>query len=408
MYNLNNAKILEKVRKKFFLEEDFIYRYHYFEFLKNKHNINFNINFFFKNLLLVLLSLLNLLIKKKLNKSYYFIFRNINEKVDPRCKVYFNEMTLNSSLNFIRCDNFKQCIKLYIKYPNLVFLQSFYYFFYLINYFFYLKKKDKFLIHKKSINFQSRYIKTFLKFYGVKYFTSIDDYRILGIFIKNCKDLDVATTGYMHARFSKNHISMADFAFNIFFVWSNFFKKKLINFYPIYKNSTINVKKFNQLQKKRLTNNDKKDFYNVLYLFEDNINFFKLKKYLFSLNKFKKINLFIKLRPDYILPDDLSKILLKIRCITIQPNVSFFNALKMNNIDAVVASDSTALLEASYFKIYPIMININQNYLEYFIKEKIVFYFSTPINFGNKVLNLLSNKSNINKILKIRNKVWIH
>jgi hypothetical protein len=54
------------------------------------------------------------------------------------------------------------------------------------------------------------------------------------------------------------------------------------------------------------------------------------------------------------------------------------------------------------------MININKNYLEYFIKEKIVFYFSTPINFGNKVLNLLSNKSNINKILKIRNKVWIH
>ena len=48
MYNLNNAKILEKVRKKFFLEEDFIYRYHYFEFLKNKHNINFNIIFFLK------------------------------------------------------------------------------------------------------------------------------------------------------------------------------------------------------------------------------------------------------------------------------------------------------------------------------------------------------------------------
>ena len=73
------------------------------------------------------------------------------------------------------------------------------------------------------------------KFLKIKKFLSIDDQRIMQVFLKACKELKIETFGYMHYKFSKYVIGIKYLSFDNFIVWSDYFKKKLIDVNKDYK-----------------------------------------------------------------------------------------------------------------------------------------------------------------------------
>ena len=67
----------------------------------------------------------------------------------------------------------------------------------------------------------------------------IDDYREIQIFIRICKKLKIESIGYMHSRFSKYRVSLKYDCFDKYIVWTNYFKKKLIEINSNYKNKVL-------------------------------------------------------------------------------------------------------------------------------------------------------------------------
>ena len=83
-----------------------------------------------------------------------------------------------------------------------------------------------------------------LRIYKIKKFTTLDDYRYLNIFIPICKKLQIKTIGYMHGRFSKNMKSqnfLFSLTFDKYFVWSNYFKIKILRLNSRYKKENIEI-----------------------------------------------------------------------------------------------------------------------------------------------------------------------
>ena len=72
------------------------------------------------------------------------------------------------------------------------------------------------------------------------------------------------------------------------------------------------------------------------------------------------------------------------------------------NIYAIIATNSTALLNASYFQIFPICIKSKFS-LNYYFKEKIVFPLKMDTNILQQLRNIFNNKKKLNNIKK---KLW--
>jgi hypothetical protein len=378
-------------------------------YFENYNKINdFSFVFFLKNIFLVFLSFFNLIFFRKFDKAIYFIAVNNYKKnlIDSRSKAYVKESDLINSLNFIRCNNFLTCLKIFFIYPNVIFIQSFYYFYY---YLCLLKNNKNYkLLSINSERFQQKIIFLFFKRYRINNFVSIDDYRIVYNFLYVCKKLKVNSVGYMHGRFSRFQNTLKYFQFDRYYVWSNFFKKSLINFFPKYKNKEVVVEKFSKVYsfpffRPQLKNNK----YNVLFILEKNIDYDLIKKYLLSLSK-KKVVIFIKPRINEAISSAI-KDLLSIKNIKlIKSSNSFLNTLKNNNIIAVIGSNSTALLECSYFNIYPIMIKSGNNYSRDFISNKLVFYFPKHKNFGDHFIKFIQSFKNKKRLNNIRKKIWLN
>ena len=110
----------------------------------------------------------------------------------------------------------------------MVFYLSF--FDYFNNFFTYNKYsliEDYKVLHEKEIrNYQD--IKKIFKFLKIKKFLSIDDQRIIKVFLKACKELKIETFGYMHYKFSKYVIGIKYLSFDNFIVGQIIFKKNLL------------------------------------------------------------------------------------------------------------------------------------------------------------------------------------
>ena len=96
----------------------------------------------------------------------------------------------------------------------------------------------------------------------------------------------------MHYKFSHYVIGIKYLCFDHFFVWSNYFKKKLIGVNKKYKYKNIIITGY----PKKLTNKqiNKKNI--VLYLIDLNISFEKISKILKKISSIKNVELIIKLK----------------------------------------------------------------------------------------------------------------
>ena len=88
--------------------------------------------------------------------------------------------------------------------------------------------------------------------------------------------------------------------------------------------------------------------------------------------------------------------------IKIYDQISFENLVSKKKFDAVIGSNSSSLISASYFNVFPICIKSKYSLKEFF-DEKIVF----PLDLKKKILiqikQIITNKT---KLKKIRKKIW--
>ncbi len=340
----------------------------------------FLINFFL--LFLSILTIIKGLFIKKLY-AQYFIINNHRTLIDPRSSPYSPKLKIKKSLNFVRSHNIKLSIISYFKFKNLIFINCLEYF-------------------SKKLNLKNIFLLEFiLRIYEIKIFTSLDDYRYLNIFLPICKKLQIQTIGYMHGRFSKN-IKSQNFlfthTFNKYFVWSNYFKIKLLRINSKYKKENIEI--YNKFKDVKIKKNNSKSK-NIIFLQEKNIPnilFFKLSE---EFIKSKRYFIFYKPRLNQVLDKKISKFC-KRNNIKIYDKISFENLINKKKFHAVIGTNSTALLSASYFYVFPISIK-NKHSLKEFFDEKIVFSLDLKKKILPQIRHIISNKS---KLKRIRKKVW--
>ena len=240
---ISHKKILirfNKIEKKYFSDPCYNISKNYLHYLLLNQNfsfIRFTISGYITNLILLLLSLISILLSKIKNIShanYFIVHRDQKGKYDFRSNYILDNYKFKNSLNIVRCISFFDSIKVYFRYPNVIFYLSFDYF---NNFFSYNKSsliEDYKVLHEKEIrNYKD--IKKIFKFLKIRKFLSIDDQRVMQVFLKACKELKIETFGYMHYKFSKYVIGIKYLPFDNFIVWSDYFKKKLIDVNKDYK-----------------------------------------------------------------------------------------------------------------------------------------------------------------------------
>ena len=127
----------------------------------------------------------------------------------------------------------------------------------------------------------------------IKEFYSIDDYRNIPTFSKVCDLSNSKLIIFQHGRISPNlkyQKSLKYLKFEEYFVWNNYFKKKLLLFNKSYTNKKITVfNKFSKIQKN--IKNSKK--LNLLIIQEDIINNKTIIELIHKLKKVKNSKIFL-------------------------------------------------------------------------------------------------------------------
>ncbi len=401
MFN-NTLKKYNFFRNKFFSEQIYnISSFELFEILLTKkiNKPKFNILEFLTNLINFFLSIITIYKCKilKISRINYFIVFN-NDLSDPRSNHINSIIDINKNINIIKTSSLRLSLLSFFKFKNVIFHESIIYF----SRFFYKEKKftikEKFKsIHKCKLRQYNIYCKIF-KYLNIKKFIMIDDYREIQIFIKICKKLKIESIGYMHSRFSKYRVSLKYDCFDRYIVWTNYFKKKLIEINPNYKNKVL-VSNFRNFKKTRYRrpNKDLK----LLFFSDSRMDYKSVISYLNQLKK-KKIKVFVKLKTNqiennvflnYINNNDFIKI--------DEKNVA--TAVRKYNPQFFVATNSNVLLEASLYNCFPILLKTNNDYSFDLIKDKISFPYSGKSDFYHFLRKLMNKRYLIDKIY---NKVW--
>ena len=410
MKNINSNKKFDYLVKRYGNNHKISYYDFYEKSLNNYHVTRVTLFFAVKNLFLIILSLYSILkfflFKNKLEANYFIIRKNKDSFVDPRSKLYIKISNLKLRLNFVRSENFFESLKVFFLYPNIVFINSFKYFF---NFFVKLKSNNNFYEKINKQNYIHYFIlKKIFLILKINKIYLIDDYRIMPLIITICEELGIVSVGYMHGRISSYNMIHKHFSFSKFYLWSSYYKNKLENLNINYKyHKKILINKFIKFPPGLLKNFKIKSSYsqiNLLYVIDDVVDDNLLINNFKKIHKFKHINLFIKFRPN----NEPSKILLN---FCQKNHLKFYykeNVYKIfleNNINFVISSYSTLLIEASLLSIYPLMFVINKK--DPLIRELILDKAVVPIysfnNFYRKILLLKKNKGILKQIKK---KIW--
>ena len=350
---------------------------------------------FIKTVTLVFLSFFTIIkcIFFKQKRAQYFIVKPTNDNlIDSRSEAHINKNDLMNSINFVRSVKFSTSVLIFFKYKNIIFFSSFLHIILLISY-----KKSK----KKQLKLYKKVIKKIFDLIKIEEFHTIDDYRNVNFFSELCNDSLIKYYIYQHGRISKElrfQKNLSRLKFYRYFVWSNYFKNKLLSFNKKYEKDKIQIKK-------RFKNNSKayriSKKNNILIIHENNIKTSTILKLLINLETKQKFNISYKFRPNEPINEKLRNFL-ETKNIKIYKNENVYKLFKTNEISFLIGFNSTLLLEASYFNIFPIQILEKQKYFKDYIKDKVVFY--SKLNTIHN--NILKFKKKEKKLMNIKKKVW--
>jgi hypothetical protein len=395
MSNRLIKKKIECLPKKFNISKNI---YHEILAYKKKFSKKKYFNFeFFCHLFLCFLSTITILKCKilRINVCNYIIsLKGSDGEIDFRSKYIVNNLDLRKCVNFVRSVNFINSIKFYIKQPNVVFFLSIEYFGALISYPFSKNDFDNF--HSQNLN-TKKIVKKIFNFLFIKKFISIDDQRVIVLFLEICEELNIKTIGYMHYRFADIFPGIKQNAFDVFFVWSDYFKKKLIQINNKYQSKEIIItgvnKKIYKKNKNKIT---------ALFVLDAETKFTLLSNLLLVLKK-NKISIAVKFKPSSNVNNDKWVIFLRNNSILYFEKETFSEIRNQYSISYFVAYSSTALYEAYLYDAESIIIKNNSKIAKEIINEKII---KSIDNKSNDIIKFLKKNSNKDNFLFIKKKIW--
>ena len=349
------------------------------------------------NLIIFILSYLNVYKCKLLNikNSNYFILKKNSDLIDPRSKRFsqLNVKNLSKSVNFVRSTSFSLSFLALFKLKNIIIINSVHDLIYL---------KNKILFKKKKFNQQEfkKQIYNFMNYLEIKKFNMIDDYRLMELFLPICKRLDIFSQGFMHGRISDKlqfQNNLKKFNFSRYYVWNNYFKKKILNMNQKYRPGQIIIKNF--LIKYNNKTLSKKNGFMIVE--EDGINKSIYKKIIIFLKKNKNYCIYFKHRPNNIIDDKFKKFLLDQNVLSLHKE-NVYKSFKELNIKVLFGFNTSLLVECSYYEILPVIIINKRSKISDLVQDGL-FY---PIKIKN-ISKILSD-FNVSKkeVLKIKKKAW--
>ena len=392
-----------KFRKKYYLKNTFdISSSELFELLLTKKINKPKFNFFelMTNLICLILSIFTItkcrFIKLK-NANYFIVFNK--SLSDPRSNKINSIIKLHKHLNIIKTSGLKLSLLTFFKIPNVVFHESIVYFsrFFIKELNFKLREKFK-NIHKCKSRQCRIYLRIF-KYLKIKKFLMIDDYREIQSFIKICKKLNITSIGYMHSRFSKYRVSLRYDCFDKYIVWTDFFKKKLIKINPKYKNKILvkNFRKFRRISNQKISKN-----FTVLFFSDTLMDYKSVIDYLDQLNN-KNIKILVRLKSNQNEDQNFLRYINDKRFIHVNDG-DIKTVVQKYRPKFFIATNSNALLEATLYNCFPIILKTKNDYSFDLIRDKVVISYSGKNNFYKFLKNLENKKYLINNIYR---KIWI-
>lgn len=349
------------------------------------------------NLIIFVLSYINIIKCKFFNikNSNYFILKNNSDLIDPRSKKFskLNITNISRSVNFVRSTSFSLSLRALFKLKNIVIINSIHDLIYF---------KNKILFKKKVFNEieYSKEINRLMNYLNIKKFSMIDDYRLMELFLPICKNLNIFSKGYMHGRISnklKYQNNLKKFNFSRYYVWNNYFKKKILSMNHNYSPNQIIVRNY-------LTNNKIKPLFKkkgCMIVEEDDINKSIYKKIILSLIKNNEYCIYFKHRPNNKI-DNKFKQFLSSQNVTSLHKEDVYKLFKKLNIKLLLGFNSSLLIECSYYEILPVIIMDKKNAIIDLIEDGL-FY---PVNIKNISKDLRNLYVSKKEILRIKKKTW--
>lgn len=350
----------------------------------------------FKSFVFLTVSLITILkcffVSKK-KAQLVILKQNSPNLIDTRLKIYQKD-DISNYVNFVRGQNFKEGIKIFFRLQNTIFFNH------IFNIFEFSQSICGIKINKAKKNY-ILLLSKILKFLKIKEFYSIDDYRNIHTFSKVCDLSNSNLIIFQHGRISPNltyQKTLKNLKFKEYFVWNNYFKNKLLLFNKNYINMKITIfNKFSKIQ----TNIKNSKKLNLLIIQEDIINNETIIELIHKLKKVKNSKIFFKFRPNNLIDENLKRFLInnKIKFFY-QENI--YRLFKDYKISFLLASNSSLLLECSFFSIFPIMFYVKKPILNDYIVDKVLF--SSKIKYIDKEIIKIRNQRY--KLSKIKKKVW--
>ncbi len=405
MSNYSKLKKYHYLLKKGYIKTNYISHQNIFESFDKVFRIS-RITNFKQNFYIFLYKLFNYICSLKIRNNklstihYWIPLSNSKDVIDHRSKYFLSTKLIKNQINLVRTNSLFSSLYLLFSVPNIIFLNGFQ----KINSFHEIKMlnnlKNKCLFYEKNERTISKNLQKFLVKKNIKKLICIDDYRIIQTLLDASIQLKIRTVAYQHGRFHEFQLGLKGKTFDEYVVWSKFFKKKIIKINRNYNQKKIKILNFRFKKLKSKENTD-----NLLYLCEQKIPINQIIKDIKLICKHipnKKV--FIRLRSTLNYPENFINFLNSKKIVILKEN-SFYDVVNKNNIKYLIAYYSTALLEASLYNVFPIMLTNNNFYLKDYLKEKTVFELQQLGRF--KILkNQLNTKKGKNKLEKIKRKIW--
>jgi len=403
--NYSKLKKYHYLLKKGYIKTNYISHQNIFESFDKVFRIS-RITNFKQNFYIFLYKLFNYICSLKIRNNklstihYWIPLSNSKDVIDHRSKYFLSTKLIKNQINLVRTNSLFSSLYLLFSVPNIIFLNGFQ----KINSFHEIKMlnnlKNKCLFYEKNERAISKNLQKFLVKKNIKKLICIDDYRIIQTLLDASIQLKIRTVAYQHGRFHEFQLGLKGKTFDEYVVWSKFFKKKIIKINRNYNQKKIKILNFRFKKLKSKENTD-----NLLYLCEQKIPINQIIKDIKLICKHipnKKV--FIRLRSTLNYPENFINFLNSKKIVILKEN-SFYDVVNKNNIKYLIAYYSTALLEASLYNVFPIMLTNNNFYLKDYLKEKTVFELQQLGRF--KILkNQLNTKKGKNKLEKIKRKIW--
>jgi hypothetical protein len=230
----------------------------------------------------------------------------------------------------------------------------------------------------------------------------LDDSRHTGELRLACQREGIETIAYMHARFNEYHVGLAQPRFDRYLTWSGFFRDALYELNPEYKKSRVTVCGYPKVIPLNKTKRDTDPPLRVMWLGESNINSNELEPYVGTLAGMEHVAVTYRGKPGY--EGDIPYQLPADTYWDIDETPDFFESLRVNGIEVVVGTHSTALMECWLVGVPALMIRCSYDYAWGLVESGIIEGCVDAREFPGQILELADMGE---KQLKVsRKKLW--